>query len=104
MARLVIAPEADDDSAAIIDDLLTKAGAHVADRYELAFDDVYERLISYPQIGSSRPKLGERVRVCVVRPFLVIYEYEELDDIVIILRIIHGKQDITRRLLKSARF
>ncbi|ARN82762.1 type II toxin-antitoxin system RelE/ParE family toxin [Methylocystis bryophila] len=70
-ARVVISPEADADSAAILHDLAVKAGAEIADRCEAAFDSVYERLAEFPASGAPRPRLGERVRICLVSPCLV---------------------------------
>jgi plasmid stabilization system protein ParE len=33
---------------------------------------------------SGAPRLGERVRICVVSPYVVIYEHIEADDMVMI--------------------
>lgn len=98
MARIVFTLDADADSASIIADLAAKAGPHVADRYEADFDAVFDRLAEHPESGAPRKKLGARVRICVVSPYAIIYEYEASEDAVTIMRIVHGRRDITRRL------
>jgi toxin ParE1/3/4 len=101
VARLLVTGAADSDAAAIIGDLADKAGARVAARYDAEFDRLYRRLESFPTSGSPRPALGAGVRIGVVPPFIVIYEYFEADDTVTILRLVHGRREVTRRLLKT---
>lgn len=99
MARIVIAGPADADSAEIVRDLTAKAGEVVADRYEAEFAALYRRLELFPESGSPRPALGLVVRAGVVAPYVVIHEYNETDDEVTILRIVHGRRKITRRMV-----
>ncbi len=68
MARVVITEPADADSAEIISDLTAKAGELVADRYEAEFGALYQRLASFPESGSLRPKLGRFIRIRLVSP------------------------------------
>jgi toxin ParE1/3/4 len=100
MARIVITEPADADSAEIIRDLTAKAGELVADRYEAYFGALYLRLERFPGSGSPRPALGQLVRMGIVSPYNIIYEYIEADDTVTIMRIVHGRRRITRRILK----
>jgi toxin ParE1/3/4 len=83
VARVLITDPADADSAAIIGDLTTKAGELVADRYDAEFDALYRRLEAFPESGS---------------PYVVIYRHIPDDDLVAIVRILHGRRRITRRL------
>lgn len=99
MARVLITDPADADSAAIISDLTTKAGELVADRYDAEFDALYRRLESFPESGSPRPKLGRFIRIGLVSPYVVVYRHVPGDDFVAIVRIVHGRRRITRRLL-----
>ncbi len=101
MARVILAELADSDTAEIINDLGSKAGESVADRYDGDFDEVYRRLEVFPEIGAPRPSLGKQARICVVLPYLIVYEYSESDDVVTVLRLLHGKRKITRRLLRG---
>ncbi|MEJ0050432.1 MAG: type II toxin-antitoxin system RelE/ParE family toxin [Methylovirgula sp.] len=99
MAQISVTATADSDTAEIISYLDAKAGRDVAARYVAAFEDVYDRLAIYPQSGAPRATLGSQVRISVVAPFVIIYEYIEADDLVIILRVLHGHRKISVRSL-----
>ncbi|WP_442755160.1 type II toxin-antitoxin system RelE/ParE family toxin [Methylocystis sp. JAN1] len=99
MAHILVSSAADADAAAIIADLGSKAGATIAARYDADFDGLYQRLSEYPESGAPRPVLGPAVRVCVISPYVVIYQHAPRENAVIILRIVHGRRDINRKLL-----
>ena len=96
MARAVVSAPADSDHRDILDYLAAKAGYATAERYNAAFRAIYRRLADFPDSGPPRLALGVSVRIAVVQPFVMIYT----DDAVIILRILHGKRNITRELLR----
>ncbi len=102
MTRVIITDPADADSVEIIKDLTGKAGVLVADRYEADFDALYLRLESFPGSGSPRPKLGRFIRIGVVSPYVIVYRYIPDDDLVAVIRILHGRRRITRRMLTSS--
>ena len=83
MARVVIAAAADKDTAAIIADLIGKAGAEI--------DAFYRRLERFPESGAPRRRLGSAVRLGVVFPYVA----------VLVLRVLHGRRKITRRMLRN---
>ena len=58
-----------------------------------------ENLLTFPESGSPRPRLGAQTRIAIVAPYVLIYEYTRDDDVLMLLRILHGKRDITRKLL-----
>jgi toxin ParE1/3/4 len=99
MARVVVASSADGDAAAIINDLVEKAGYAVAARYVEMFDALYDRLAAHPSSGAPRPALGAQVRIGIVPPFIVIYDYDAPTEIVTVLRIVHGRRRISGQLL-----
>lgn len=101
MARIAITASADADTLYILGDLAAKAGAGVAARYDADIDALYRRLEQFPESGAPRPALGFLVRIGVVSPYVVIHEYIEADDAVTILRIVHGRRKLTRRLLRG---
>jgi len=101
MARLIISDRADADSDDIIKYLNDEAGRTTATKYTNLFDDEYERLAAYPESGSPRPRLGRNARLCVISPYVMIYDYTPIDDTVVILRILHGSCRVTPRLLRS---
>ncbi len=59
-----------------------------------------ENLLTFPQGGSPRPRLGAQTRIAIIAPYVLIYDYTPDDDVLTLLRILHGKRDITRKLLK----
>ena len=99
MARVVLTASADADTAFILRDLAAKAGADVARRYDAEFDALYRRLERFPESGSPRPALGALVRIGIVSPYNVIHEYISADDVVTVMRLLHGRRRITRRML-----
>jgi toxin ParE1/3/4 len=101
VARIVVTASADADTAYILGDLAAKAGAGVAARYDADIDALYRRLEQFPESAALRRVLGPLVRIGVVSPYVVIHEYIEADDTVTILRIVHGRRKLTRRLLRG---
>ena len=99
MARVVITEPADADVQAIIAYLSREAGHRVAAKYAQEFDAAYDRLADFPGIGPRRPALGLDTRIWVVRPYVIIYEH--IGDTVTVLRILHGRRDISRRLVRG---
>ena len=99
MARVVITEPADADSSEIVRDLTARAGELVADRYDADFDALYLRLATFPESGSPRSKLGRFVRIGLVSPYVVVYRHVPDDDLVAVIRIVHGRRRITRRML-----
>jgi len=97
MARLVVSPQAELDAAAIVAMLTDKAGPDVGTRYRRDMESLFERLIMFPRSGVERPLLGRDIRIGVVAPYVVIYDYR--DDLVRIIRIVDGRRNITRRLV-----
>jgi toxin ParE1/3/4 len=98
--RIVFTSLADADTAQIIGDPNKQAGENVADRCYAYFDSLYRRLERFPDCGAPRPKLGRYVRIAIVSPYVIIYEHID-DDLVMIMRVVHGRRKITRRSLRD---
>jgi toxin ParE1/3/4 len=98
-ARIVVTDTADSDSSFIYADLHGKAGMPTVVKYRALFRRLYERLTDFPKSGAPRPKLGPDIRIGIVSPYIVIYRYDEADNSVVILRIVHGRRRITGKLL-----
>jgi toxin ParE1/3/4 len=99
VAWIVITASADADTAYILDDLAARAGPKVAASYDAEFDALYRRLEKFPESGAPRPALGRLVRIGIVSPYNIIREYVGSEDTVTIMRIVHGRRRITRRML-----
>lgn len=99
MAHVVITQLADADVQAIIAHLAKEAGRPVAARYARAFNAAYDRFADFPGIGPRRPALGQHTRIWVERPYVIVYDH--VHDTVTVLRILHGKRNITRHLVRG---
>jgi toxin ParE1/3/4 len=99
MARLIVSLLAQADTAYIARNLTAKAGHVVAARYLDSFEKLYDRLTHHPASGAPRPAIGPPIRIGIVSPYIVIYEHDARQDIVSILRIVHGRRRITGELL-----
>lgn len=102
MARVIVTPSADADTAEILAYLAAKAGYGVAARYNASFERLYDNLADFPASGSPRPKIGAGVHIGIVSPYVVIYRHTEATGAVRVLRIVHGSRRITGRLLRGA--
>ena len=102
MTRLLVTADADSDFNDIISYLQQNAGARVAQNYTRRFNATLDGLLLFPQTGSPRPGLGPNVRIAVVSPYILIYDYLARDDTLVLLRILHEKRNITRRLVRRS--
>lgn len=101
MARIIVTSCADADTAAIQKDLAKSAGLGVATKYTAAFERLYDRLAEHPASGPPRPSLGRGIRIAIVLPYVVIYRYDPAADLVTVLRIVHGRRNITAKLISD---
>jgi plasmid stabilization system protein ParE len=99
MARVVVTEIAKRDVRRILSDLSERAGQRVADNYAAEFKATYRRLGELPDIGPPRPALGPKTRIAIILPYLVVYEHD--GGVVTVLRVLHGKRNITRELLRK---
>lgn len=97
--RVIIAPAAAGDTLDILTFLSEQAGRRTASKYAHLFERLYDRLEDFPASGAPRPALGSNVRIGIVRPYIVIYRHAVGSDTATVLRIVHGRRDITRALL-----
>jgi len=94
MARVVVTARVAD----IIVYLTEKAGILVATRYRNDLDAAYDRLAGFPGAGSPRKALGRDARIVLVYPYVIVYDH--VGDTVTILRVLHCRRNITRRLVR----
>ena len=97
MARLRVAPAAARDLQKISDEIATAAGKRVALAFMERLRQSLEGLVQFPGMGRQRPAFGSGVRSWVVYPYVAFYRQAGLD--VEIIRVVHGRRRITRRLL-----
>ncbi len=99
MARVKYAEPATIDQEEIFIDLALAAGLNVAEKYRVLFGELFDRIGMYPDSGAPRPSLGRYTRVGFVEPYIIIYRYEA--GIVTVLRVLHGRRRLGRRILRG---
>jgi len=99
----VVLDEAARDIDQILDFLERKAGARTAVKYGRLLGRQLALLDEFPGLGTPRPELGQLARIAVVSPYVIIYDFDPSRDEVVVLRIVHGRRNITRELLPSTR-
>jgi plasmid stabilization system protein ParE len=99
MTQVIVTAPASADQAEILRYLAGAGGAQTAVKYAARFMRLFDLLAEFPGIGAPRPGLGSRIRVGIVLPYLVFYDYNEGAETVTILRIVHGGRNITSTLL-----
>jgi toxin ParE1/3/4 len=100
MPTLVVTAHASRDFDTILGHLSDVAGQQTAAAYAKRFADTLERIEQFPGAGPQRPALGPNTRVAIVLPYVLIYDYSEADDHLVLLRVLHGRRRMTERLLK----
>lgn len=101
MAKVKITSTADADVEDILDYPACKASVSTVVKYDQAFDALYDHLAIYPESCPRRPKLDPEARIGIVSPYVVLYTYTATDDMVTIVRVVHGHQRITRKLFRE---
>jgi plasmid stabilization system protein ParE len=100
MTRFVITPEAEADISLILKYLRREAGTGTAERYRALIQTSITRLRTFPDSGAPRRISGAFMRIAVVNPYVLFYEYERGEDLLILLRVLHGKVDINEKLFR----
>lgn len=103
MARLPVlwSPRARTDLLKILGDIADGSGAHVAAAWN---DRIWQRLelvAEHPGSGALRPRLGKSIRISVVKPYVIIYGHDERE--VRVMRILHGRRRLTRKLVADTK-
>ena len=91
---VVLSPEARDDYESILIYSESTWGEHQAIVYRDALDRAIDRLALFPRMGRAREDVFPGCRVCRVRQHLLIYRIDA--DAVVIVRVLHVRQDIER--------
>lgn len=100
MSRLVVTSFARGDRDEILRYLSREAGPGVARKFAERFRQCALNLLEMPAYGPLRPELGRDCRVVIVVPYLLIYDHNPKTNEVVLLRILHGKRNITEKLLR----
>jgi plasmid stabilization system protein ParE len=101
MTRVVVSPQAGDDLLQIIIALTAAAGPETADRWDRKIWQAVDDISQFPGSGAPRPVLGENVRIVPVLPYVIIYEHVRGTDVVYLLRVVHGRRNISQDMLRG---
>lgn len=72
-------------------------GTGQAEHYLAGLEDAFERIAAQPLLMRERPEFQPSVRLCPYRAHVIVYLVEKSDD-VLIVRVLHGRQDWERHL------
>jgi len=98
-ARIAFTARAYSDIGVIQTYLIEQAGWHVAAKYDLDFETLFDRLRDHPLSGAARFALGRNVRIGIVSPYIVIYRYRS--GLVLVLRVVDRRRRINRAILRQ---
>ena len=95
MANVDVAPRAAADIDGILIDQYGHGGRASAARYQAEFKAATRRLVHHPESGRRRPDIGPGLRSVLVHPYVLIYSYDRTADTVSVLRILHGRRQLS---------
>jgi len=95
--QIVLAPRARRDLTKLYDYLEERAGPRLAQSYINRLDALFDLLADFPGIGAPRPELGPMIRSTGLWPYVVLYRVG--DTSLHILRVVHGRRNITAEIL-----
>ena len=92
MGKYRLTRAASNDLTAIFLEGLSRFGIAQADKYHEGLTATFEFLAMYPHAARLREEISPPVRIHRFKSHLVVYEQGH-DDVVIILRVRHGRED-----------
>jgi toxin ParE1/3/4 len=99
MLPLRFAPAAARDLQKISDDISAAAGERVASSFLARMRRSIDGLAHSPRMGRLRPGFGPGVRSWAFSPYVAFYRENASN--VEIIRIVHGRRRLTRRLVRG---
>lgn len=99
MPLLELSFAAQGDLEEVLDMLAIEAGTAVEADFARRFDLLFDVIADFPGIGAPRPQYGADIRMSVVYPYVVLYRTSLQRTLV--LRILHGRRRITRKLVRE---
>jgi plasmid stabilization system protein ParE len=103
MAKVRLSQRARKDLLHILERLSDVAGPRTARKYDTEIKRTLRRVGRFPGTGSPRPQFGAETRTVSVAPYLNFYDGGPKSETVHVLRILHGRRDITPGLISTGR-
>jgi plasmid stabilization system protein ParE len=103
MAEFRLSRAAQTDFDEVTDYLVEVAGSSIAANYGERLRAAINRVAESPGIGSPRQQFGPETRMTSVGRYLIFYDGGPDADTVHVLRILHGRRNITPQLIARGR-
>lgn len=65
-----------------------------ADRMSQLLEARINRLADHPELGPARDDIRRGARHLVEKPYLILYEWRQASNTVLIVRVVHGARDL----------
>ncbi|MBX9590692.1 MAG: type II toxin-antitoxin system RelE/ParE family toxin [Hyphomonadaceae bacterium] len=102
MARIIVSPQAEHDLAQIVDEISDTAGPAVAGNLLGRIVAVIDKLALVPNAsGRLVPALGKEIRCHAIGSYNVYLRYDEAADVLLVVRVLHGRRNITAALFEK---
>ncbi len=102
MARIIVSQQAEQDLAQIVDEISDRAGPATADRLFDRIIAIIDKLSVVPRAaGRLIPGLGRDIRCHPIGAYNVYLRYDEAADTLFVVRVIHGRRNITAALFEK---
>ena len=95
MATINVAPRAAADVDRILVDQHSRGDRAAAARRQAEFKAATRQLAHHPESGRRRPDIGPDLRSILVHPYVLIYSYDPATDTVSVLRVLHGRRQLS---------
>lgn len=96
---VIRSPRSRADPLKTLGDIADGSGRGVAEKWDRAIWERPELIAEHPDIGAMRPRLGESVRIGVVKPYIIFYSHDGAA--IRVMRILHGRRRITRKMISD---
>ena len=93
MANVVLSNRAEQDLSGIWRSIAVD-NEPAADRLLRQLEKKMSRLADFPGIGAPRPELRLSARILISNPYLILYERDEANDVVLIVTVVDGRRDL----------
>ena len=102
MMRLVLAPLAESDLSLILTYLRREAGTGTAENYRARFRRTFDQLRRFPESGAPRQDLSAKLRIAIIHPYVIFYDFDQSARLIAVWRVLHGKVAVDERLLRGS--
>ena len=102
MTAIIVSPHAEADLEDLNASIMAAAGDGIANSYCQRIVGTIQRLSAIPlAAGHPGPKLGDGLRCHPFGKYNIYLKYDVGSDTLYVVRILHGRRNITKRLIKA---